>query len=276
MSCVSFFSRIVVVILLTWSPILLASETLFGLNDVQEFLKTKTSSMGHKALLVQDGDQDKIVSFAKNKAYKAGIPDDPKAWTENLLVRQSKLNYFTALVFEDVDSEISGIMGLGIMPVLTGYKAEEHKDILELFVNLGVLKKKEVSGPLSEENLEREGNRGFTSLLPIIVHPETQSKPGERHKGKVQRMADLYDFIVQTSLKYVDFLASNKHSHPRDNSDPYMMLALVDTQHPLNPYLTDFNFSLLEKKGFQEFYHKQRTVASLSLEDARIELSKLK
>lgn len=183
--------------------------------------------------------------------YQEGLPASADTYTSNMIKRAQTGNPFTCYFFHDINSPDTtrAAVGFGRMPA-TGYKAEEHADILNHFIDLGVLRKKDEQAGLDQENLERIENRGVGVILPMLP---------------LGLSAEYKLCVLKQAKALFETFATDGKTLPIENTQPHQLIGLFHPDDTLVPLMGEAGFTLTIKEGFKEFYNKPRVVVHAGL-----------
>lgn len=183
--------------------------------------------------------------------YQEGLPANAQTYTSNMMKRAQTGNPLTCYFFQDPTSTETthAAVGFGRMPI-TGYKADEHADILNHFIDLGVLRKKDEQSGLEEDNLERIENRGLGVILPMLP---------------LELSAQYKLCVLGKAKELFQTLANEGSTLPIENTKPHQLIGLFHPDDPLVSLMTEAGFTATSKEGFEKFYNKPRIILHMTL-----------
>lgn len=189
----------------------------------------------HTARFIEPNDIEEIDRLCR-ASYPEGLPDDSSKWAANLIDRRNNKNYYNCLVVSKAD-QIVAALGLGRMPALNYDPA--FTDIIDTWLDFGVVKKKDLTGGYEKDNFERCDNAGIAFILPIIPTGLESSDKDE---------------IIKMGTDVVKFFKDQDFLLPLENTSPHYVITLLSPNDILGKNFTNIDFLRLEKEGFLKFY----------------------
>ena len=117
-----------------------------------------------------------------------------------------------------------------------------HHPIIEKWIALGITQKVDPEGSLGDGNIERIGNRGLATILPLFNNEADETQ----RKG-----------AIGTSFEFVRELTTSQRLLPVEGTLPHVAISLF---HPADPNIQRFaenGFAVDVNQGFEWFYPPQ-------------------
>ena len=188
---------------------------------------------------VQDDGIEVMKTLYSGCMFKKDLPEDIEKWTNNLITRKNNGNLYSLVIAYQNDTPCAAL-GLGRMPVV-GYEPEKHTDIIQTYLDLGVIRLKNPQGGFGKENIEQVEGQGLGTLMPILPDALT---------------LELKKEILETGIFIYKNLKTHGAKLPIENKDPSYVIGLCAYDNPLvsNGCFLVAGFKLLGKKGFNQYY----------------------
>lgn len=219
-----------------------AASITLDLDSDKDISTIYVTTSTHTARFIEASDIDDIGRLCA-ASNPQGLPEDSAKWAENLIVRRNGGNYYSCLIVKDTADQTVAALGLGRMPSL-GYEPK-FTDIIDTWMNFGVIGQKSPENGYAKDNFERLENAGIATLLPIIpmsLTPEAQSE------------------IIKLGAEVVQFFKDKNFVLPIEKTLPHDLITLLSPADLLCEKFKEVGFTLLEKEGYAGFYDKERVI----------------